>query len=191
MSGHLRPAPVAVLVAALSLSACAQAERERCTQADLDRPAPRGMPAPVRVAEARRLNDEPFEPLPATVTPRVGATQAWRRLRGVRARSGGGTDELLLGVFAAPTGRRVPSWALYTTHLAAPLAPYKAPPGVTALPDADACVFVDVLAVLDADTGEPFSFKTVTSTVRRRPSPPPTERPREPEPEPTLPSPPD
>jgi len=58
------------------------------------------MPAPVAITRTRRFNRERLDPLPASVTPPVTAGEAWRRLRDARQSTGGGRDELLLGVFS-------------------------------------------------------------------------------------------
>jgi len=75
---------------------------------------------------------------------------------------------------------------LFTSHAAERLEPLALPPGVTARADADVCVFVDVLTVLDADTGERFYGSTTTSTGPADQQPPTrTRRPEAPPPDAT------
>lgn len=156
-------AAVAVAVAALLLLACRSDEPEPCSQADLDRPAPSGMPVPTRVIQTRRLNGDRLDPLPAGFTMSVNAEQAWRRLHEARQPGGGGSDELLLGLFSGRGYSSVPSWVLFTAHVAQPLNPLPLPTGVTARAAASPCAFVDVVTVLNARTAERFYGSTVTS----------------------------
>lgn len=158
-------------MALVALSGCGQALGEPCTQADLDRVAPLGLPKPVAVTRARELNGERLEPLPTGVTPAVTARQASRRLAEVRQNHGGGEDELLLGLFTGKGFTRVPAYALFTSHLAQRLDSLPAQPGVKPRADADVCAFVDVLTVLDATTGERFYGSAFTSSGRRSRTP--------------------
>jgi hypothetical protein len=172
-------AVAAVAVAALLASACGREEPEPCTQADLDRPAPTGMPVPARITQTRRLNGDRLDPLPAGFAPSVDAHRAWPRLRHVRQAGGGGHDELLLGLFSGRGYSKVPAWVLFTSHVAQRLDPLALPPGVKARDEANPCAFVDVLTVLNASTGERFYGSTVTSAgpargrlpARTRPEP--------------------
>ena len=158
----------AVGVAAVLASACAREQPEPCTQADLDQPAPSGMPVPTPVTQTRRLNGDRLDALPAGVMPSVTAEQAWTRLRAVRQSGGGGHDELLLGLFSGRGHSKVPAWVLFTSHIAQPLDPLPLAPGVKPRDDASPCAFVDVLTVLNARTGERFYGSTVTSAGRVR-----------------------
>jgi hypothetical protein len=159
---------VAVALAALLALGCRSDEPEPCSQADLDQPAPAGMPAPTRVTQTRRLNGDHLDPLPAGVTPSVSAEQAWRAVRRVRQAAGGGRDELLLGRFSGRGYANVPAWVLFTSHLAQRLDPLPPATGVKPRADASPCAFVDVLTVLNARTAERFYGSTVTSAASAR-----------------------
>lgn len=152
-----------VLLVATVMSACGMPPTSNpCLQADLDRPTSTTMPTPVEVKEARQLNKgERLDPLPPDFKP-LPAEQVWARvlLRSDRPPSGGGRDELLLGVFAG-----TPAWVVFTSHLAQPLDIPPPTPGVKPRADAAPCVFVDVVTVMDARTGEAFHFSTNTSAT--------------------------
>jgi hypothetical protein len=120
------------------------------------------MPSPVAVTQTRRLNGDRLEPLPANDRPPVTAAAAWRRLLLARQTYGGGRDELLLGRFTGRGYSGVPAWALLSSHLAQRLAPLSLPPGVKPRADAPPCVFVDMLTVVNAETGEIFYGSTQT-----------------------------
>jgi len=162
-----RRAIATVGVVALLASACKTDQPEPCTQADLDQPAPSGMPVPTPVTQTRRLNGDRLDALPAGVMPSVTAEQAWTRLRAVRQSGGGGRDELLLGLFSGRGYSKVPAWVLFTSRNAEQLDPLPLPPGVKPRDDASPCAFVDVLTVLNARTGDLFYGSTVTSAGRR------------------------
>lgn len=146
---------VIALLAACALPACGSGEGS-CTRADLGRRAPVAMPTPVSVTRTRRLNGDRLEPLPAGDQPPVTAEAAWRRLLLARQTYGGGRDELLLGRFTGRGYSGVPAWVLFTSHLAQPLAPLSVPPAVKTRTDGAACAFVDVLTVVNAETGAIF-----------------------------------
>jgi hypothetical protein len=145
------------LLAACALPACGGSGGRACTRADLDRRGPVAMPAPVAVTRTRRLNGDRLEPLPAGDRPPVTAAAAWGRLLLARQAYGGGRDELLLGRFTGRGFTGVPAWVLFTSHLAQRLAPLSAPAGGA---EAQPCVFVDVLTVVNAETGEIFYGST-------------------------------
>jgi len=105
----------------------------------------------------------------ATVS--LTAEQAWSRLRSARADAGGGRDELLLGLFTGDRFERVPAWVLFSSHRAQGLEPLDSRPGVTSAADAVPCAFLDVLTVMDADTGSVFRGSTMTSAGLRRDPP--------------------
>lgn len=149
-----------VLLVATVMSACGMPPTSNpCLQSDLDRPTSTTMPTPLEVKETRQLNKgERLDPPPPDFKP-VPAEQVWARLlRSNRPTNGGGRDELLLGVF-----RGTPAWVLFTSHLAQPLDLLPPTPGVKPRADAAPCVFVDVVTVLNAVTGEAFHFSTNTS----------------------------
>ena len=155
-------------LAALLALGCRSDEPEPCSQADLNRPAPSGMPVPMHVTQTRRLNGDRLDPLPAGVTPSVSAEQAWRRLHRVRQAGGGGRDELLLGLFSGRGYANVPAWVLFTSHVAQRLDPLPPATGVKPRKDASPCAFVDILTVLNARTAERFYGSTVTSAASER-----------------------
>lgn len=162
---------LAVAAAALAVGACGRQQQDPCTQADLDRPVLSGMPTPVAIVASRELNGERLDPLPAGATVSLTAEQAWSRLRSARADTGGGGDELLLGMFTGDRFERVPAWVLFSSHRAQGLEPLDRRPGVTGADDAMPCAFVDVLTVLNADTGSVFLGSTMTSAGPRRDPP--------------------
>jgi hypothetical protein len=160
-----RPAVLVIgaLLVAWALTACGVGQGEPCTQADLDQPRPIRMPSPVAVTQTRRLNAARLDPLPAGFKPAVSAEHAWQQLSRARPATGGGQDELLLGLYTATGYSRVPAWALFTAHLAQPLAPIAVAQGVKPRTNANVCVFVDVLTVVNAADGQTFAGSTVTS----------------------------
>lgn len=175
---------LALAALALAANACGPQQQDPCTQADLDRAVPSGMPTPVAIVASRELNGERLDPLPAGATVSLTAEQAWSRLRSARADTGGGRDELLLGLFTGDRFERVPAWVLVSSHRAEGLEPLDSRPGVTSAANVMPCAFVDVLTVMDADTGGRFRGSTMTS-AGPRPAPPVTET------APAMPRPPD
>ena len=148
---------VVALLAVCLLPACGGGGGRTCTRADLDRRGPVAMPAPVALTRTRRLNGDRLEPLPPGDRPPVTADEAWRRLLLARQTFGGGRDELLLGRFTGRGFTGVPAWVLFTSHLAQRLAPLSVPAGGAGTAS---CVFVDVLTVVNAETGEIFYGST-------------------------------
>lgn len=153
----------ALVLIALSLAACGEATSEPCSQADLDQPGPIGVVPAGAVTQTRHLNGDRLEPLPTSIKPLVSAEEARRLLARARPSTGGGRDELLLGLFTGNGYHRVPAWVLFNSHLAQRLAPVAVPPGVKTLADANVCVYVDVVTVLNALTGQIFYTTTATS----------------------------
>jgi len=138
-------------------------KKNTCTQADVDRPTPSIMPVPERVERPRKLNGYRMDPLPPDYLPRTSAEQARARYRArQQPGNGGGSDELLLGVFTGST-QSGPSWALLSHRLAQPLNSAPLPPDVKPLPLPTPCVFIEFLSVLHADTGEVFFGSTRVS----------------------------
>jgi hypothetical protein len=156
----------ALCLVALSLAGCGEGKTEPCTQSDLDRPGPAGAVPAVAVTQTRSLNGDRLEALPPRMQPSVSAAAARRVLGRARPVSGGGRDELLLGLFTGTGYARVPAWVLFTSHLAQPLAPAVLPPGFKRRANADVCVFVDILTVLNALTGQIFYSSTFTTDSR-------------------------
>lgn len=148
--------------------ACSRVPKNPCTQADLDRPTSTTMPTPVEVKETRQLNKrERLDAFPPDVKP-VPAEQAWTRLlRSNRPSSGGGHDELLLGVFSAKDSQtsNTHAWVIFTSRRAEPIPPLPSTPGVKPLADVAPCVFVDVVTVVDARTGEVIYGSKNTSSA--------------------------
>lgn len=140
--------------------------QDPCTQADLDRPAPATMPTPQRVDQRRKVNRELMDPLPPEYEPKVAAEPAWAELHAVQPATGGGRDELLLGLFTGGSYSRIPAWALLTHRRAERLDPLPLPAGVKANPRSSPCAFVDALTVFNLDTGQRFFQSTVTSSRR-------------------------
>lgn len=155
-------AAVTLLVAAIVATRDSTAQ-DPCTQADLDRPSPATMPTPERVEQRRKVNRELMDPVAAGYEPAVEAEPAWAQLHAVQPATGGGRDELLLGLFTGRSYSRVPAWALLSHRRAQPLDPLPLPAGVKPNPRASPCVFVDVLTVFNIDTGQRFFGSTVTS----------------------------
>lgn len=157
-----------VVLVASAMSACGMPPTSNpCLQADLDGPTSTAMPTPVEVKRTRQLNKgERLDPLPPDFKP-VPAELMWPRLlRGSnRPPNGGGRDELLLGVFSAKSSQisNTPAWILLNSRSAQRLEPLAPTPGVKPRADAAPCVFVDVVTVLDARTGEVFYGSTKTS----------------------------
>ena len=139
------------------------------------------MPAPVTITRSRRVNGDHLDPLPPGTTPTVTADEAWRSLRRARAATGGGSEELLLGRFSGRGYSRVPAWVRFSSHVAQRLEPLSPQPGLTPQREGEPCVFVDVLTVLDARTGQRFYGSTVTSSG---PPPMPASTPAETRPDP-------
>jgi hypothetical protein len=153
-----------LLLIALSLAACGDATSEPCSQADLDQPGPPiGVVPAVAIKQTRHLNGDRLEPLPLSIEPGVNAEEARRLLARARPSTGGGSDELLLGLFSGKGYPRVPAWVLFTSHLAQRLAPIAIAPGVKTQANANICVYVDVVTALNALTGQIFYTTTATS----------------------------
>lgn len=147
--------------------ACSRVPKNTCTQVDLDRPTSTTMPTPVEVKETRQLNKrERLDAFIPDVKP-VPAEQVWALLlRNNRPPSGGGDEELLLGVFSAKDSQNsnTHAWVSLTSRRAEPFAPLPPTPGVKPLADVAPCVFVDVVTVVDARTGQVFYGSTNTSS---------------------------
>jgi hypothetical protein len=153
----------ALLLIALSLAACGEATSEPCGQADLDQPGPVGVVPAVAVTQTRHLNGDRLEPLPPSGKPLVAAAEARRLLARARPSTGGGRDELLLGLFTGKGYPRVPAWVLFNSHVAQQLAPIAVASGVKTLADANICVYVDIVTVLNARTSQILYSTTATS----------------------------
>jgi len=144
----------------LSGPAPAQNSKQTCTQADLDGPA-LTMPPPQIISSSVFFHSgivANLDPTPGA-NPRLAATDAWEKFthaNPLHARQA----ELMLGTFSAflPYGPKGPhhvevlAWVLHLQDLA-----YAVPAGgnVTGASSngSPACVFVDAVLVVDANTG--------------------------------------